>query len=100
MFDEGENPHHYIEPKYRYHHIYFEAIELVARVVERFDQPDLRYLEILLLHTVNGELHAGQGYLSDALSSYIKGDVDQARLKVQLLMIPDMIKTAFDGSIK
>ena len=42
----------------------------------------------------------GQGYLSEALSSYIKGDIDQARLKIQLLMIPDMIKTAFDGSIK
>lgn len=33
-------------------------------------------------------------------SSFLKGDVDQARLKVQLLMIPDMIKTAFDGSIR
>ena len=30
----------------------------------------------------------------------MKGDVDQACLKIQLLMIPNMIKTAFDGSIK
>ena len=30
----------------------------------------------------------------------MEGDVDQAHLKIQLLMIPDMIKTAFDGSIK
>ena len=33
-------------------------------------------------------------------SSFLKGDADQARLNVQLLMIPDMIKTAFDGSIR
>ena len=46
------------------------------------------------------ELHVGHGYLSDALSSYIEGDVDQACVKVQLLMIPDVIKTTFDGSIK
>jgi len=30
----------------------------------------------------------------------MEGDVDQARLKIQLLMIPNMIKTAFDGSVK
>ena len=74
-----------------------------GEVERRFDQLDLRViknLEILLLNAANGELHVGHGYLSDALSSYIEGDVDQARLKVQLLMIPDMINTAFDGSIK
>ena len=101
--DEGENPHCYLEPKDRYRHIYFEAIELVTGEVERrFDQPDLRIikdLEILLLNVANGELHVGQGYLSEA-PSYIEGDIDQACLKIQLLMIPDMIKTAFDRSIK
>ena len=101
-FDEGETPHRYVEPKDRYRHIYYEALELVAGEVERrFDQPDLciiKDLEVLLLSAANGEL--GEGYTSDALSSYIVGDVDQPRLKVQLKMIPDMIKTAFDGSIK
>ena len=95
-FDEGENPHRHLEPKDRYRHIYFEAIELVAGEVERrLDQPDLRVikdLKMLLLNAANGKLHVGQGYLSDDLSSYIKGDVDQACLKVQLLMIPDMVK--------
>ena len=38
--------------------------------------------------------------LSEALTSFLNGDVDQSRLEIQLLMIPDMIKTAFDGSIK
>ena len=102
-FDEGENPHRYVEPKARYRHIYYEALELVAGEVERrFDQPDLRVikdLEALLLSAANSEL--GQGcMLSEAPTSFLNGDVDQSRLEIQLLMIPDMIKTAFDGSIK
>ena len=103
-FDEGENPHRYLIPKDRYRHIYYEAIELVAGEVERrFDQPDLKVikdLEMLLLRAANGELCAGQGYMSEALSSYTEGDIDRARLNAQLLMIPDMIKTVFDGCIK
>ena len=103
-FDEGENPHRYLISKDRYRHIYYEAIKLVAGEVERrFDQPDLKVnkdLEMLLLCAANGELCAGQGYMSEALPSYIKGDIDRARLNAQLLMIPDMIKIAFDGSFK
>ena len=82
-FDEGENLHRYLEPKGRYRHICFLAIEVVAGVV--FDQPDLRVikdLETLLLCAANGELHVGEGFLSDELSLYIKGNVDQAHLKV------------------
>ena len=62
-------------------------------------QPDLHIikdLELLLLSAANGEWFQ----IPEALSSYMEGDVDQACLKTQLLMIPDMIKTAFDGSIK
>ena len=57
----------------------------------------IKDLEMLLLRAANGELCAGQGYMSEALSSYTEGDIDRARLNAQLLMIPDMIKTAFDG---
>ena len=66
---------------------------------QRFDQTDLHIikdLELLLLSAANG----AQFQIPEALSSYMEGDVDQARLKIQLLMIPDMIKTAFDGSVK
>lgn len=97
-FDDGESPHRYVEPKDRYRHIYYEALELVAGEVERFDQPDLRVikdLESLLLSAANGELG-----ISEALTSFLEGDDDQPRLEIQLLMIPDMIKTAFGGSIK
>lgn len=97
-FDDGEGPHRYLEPKDRYHYIYYEALEVVAGEVERrFDQTDLHIikdLELLLLSGANGE----RFQIPEALSSYMEGDVDQAGLKIQLLMIPDMIKTAFDGS--
>jgi len=68
-------------------------------VEQRFDQTDLHIikdLELLLLSAANG----AQFQIPEALSSYMEGDVDQARLKIQLLMIPDLIKTALDGSIK
>ena len=99
-FDEGENPHRYVEPKDRFRHINYDALELVAGEVERFNQPDLcviKYLEVLYTNCSKINCTLGQGCISEALS---KGDVDQARLKVQLLMIPDMIKIAFDGIIK
>ena len=103
-FDEGENLHRYLISKDRYCHIYYEAIELVAGEVERrLNQLDLKVikdLEMLLLCAANGELCPGQGYMSEALSLYTKGDIDRACLNAQLLMIPDMIKTAFDGCIK
>ena len=38
--------------------------------------------------------------LSDALVRFFEGDIDVEHLKVQLSMLPDMIKTAINGSIK
>ena len=101
--DGGERPHCYPDPKDRYRHIYYETLELVSGEIERrFNQSDLntvKDLEELLLTAANGEL--GQEYqIPEALSSYLEGDIDQIRLKVHLSMIPDMIKTAFDRSIK
>ena len=51
--DEGASPHQYLVPKDRYHHAYFEVMELAAGEVERrFKQSDLhiiRKIEKLLL---------------------------------------------------
>jgi len=38
--------------------------------------------------------------MSEALIKFLEGDVDVERLKVQLCMLPDMIKTALNGTIK
>ena len=34
LIHDGEGPHHYLEPKDRYRHIYYEALEVVAGEVE------------------------------------------------------------------
>ena len=45
LIRDGEGPHHYLEPKDRYRHIYYEAQEVVAGEVEqRFDQTDLHMI--------------------------------------------------------
>ena len=54
-------------------------------------------IETLLLTSANG---IAVDTLSQALIRFLEGDVDVARLKVQLCMLPDAIKTALNGTIK
>ncbi len=98
--DQGECPARYCVPKDRYRHLYFEALELAAGEVERrFDQSDLELVkefEVLLLNAAN---QGDAQEISQAVLEYLGHEVDQLRLKVQLSMLPDMIKTAFAGAI-
>ena len=41
-----------------------------------------------------------QGTIPETINNFIKDDVDLARLQIQLCMLPDLIKAAFDNSIK
>ena len=98
---DGLGPaHQYASPKERYQQAYFEALELAAGEVERrFDQADLRIvkeIEVLLLNAANGEVVQS---LASTLLDYMGKDFDHERLKCQLSLIPDMIKTTGDGSI-
>ena len=54
-------------------------------------------IETHLLTSANG---TAMDTLSQALIRFLEGDVDVARLKVQLCMLPDAIKTALNGIIK
>ena len=92
----------------KFNQFYDQIVELSSNLTEppklpRYRKIPRRYdrggLEVLLVSAANGELEQGH-QIPEALSSYMEADVDQACLKVQLLMIPDMIKTAFDGSIR
>lgn len=91
-YDGGGQAHQYEEPKARYRHAYFETLDLAAGEVEkRFDHEDIRTIkeiEILLLKAGNGEtVHP--------LSSLIpRNDIDLERLKIQLSLVHNMIKTA------
>ena len=95
-YNQGEPSHQYLVPKDKYRHTYFETLELAFGEVERrFEQSDLcriKDIENLLLDAANGR---DTEPISDAVLDLLKSDVDCNRLKIQLLMVPDMIKTAF-----
>ena len=55
----------------------------------------LNKLEILLLNAGNGKKTAE---IPEALCNFLAGNIDIDRLKIQLPMVHDMIKTAYDGT--
>ena len=93
--------HRHLSPTEMYHQTYYEAIDVVAEEVKRrFDQPDIciiRDIENVILECAN---EGTTGLLTQQIVEFLGSDVDVKRLKVQLAMLPDLIKTAFDGSIK
>lgn len=98
--DDGSQPHRFTSPKDRYRHAYFEALEQTCGEIERrFDQSDLSVvlkMESLLLNSANGQ-HTLEPELHQILE---KHGVDIDRLKMQIAMLSDTIKTAFDGTVK
>ncbi|XP_065920227.1 zinc finger MYM-type protein 1-like [Dysidea avara] len=100
--DDGPSEaHRHSSPKDMYRQTYYEAIDVVAEEVKRrFDQPDIcmiRDIENLLLKSAN---EGTIDLLSKKIIKFLGVDVNIKRLKVQLAMLPDVIKTAFDGSVK
>ena len=93
--DECDCPHRYTSPKDKYRHDYFEMLELATGEIERrFEQPDfvqIKEIESLLLKAANGKKVE---VIPELVSKFLENDVDAERLKVQLLMVADMIKIA------
>ena len=75
--------------------MYFEVCELAAGEVERrFIQKDMGIIndiEASLIESANGN---NQTSISEDLETYLKGDFDIERLKIQLSMLQDIIKTS------
>ena len=98
--DEGAGTHQYQDPKETYRHAYFEVLESAAGEVERrFDQADfhiLKEIEVLMLKAANVEIIDS---IPPVIHHYLDKDVDRDRLKTQLSLVCDMIKTALSGSI-
>ena len=95
-FDDGASPHTYETPKDRHRHMYFEVTELAAGEVERrFIQKDLGIIsdiESSLIECANpGKT---EKFISTDVEEYLKDDFDLERLKIQLSMLPDVIKTS------
>ena len=82
-------------------HAYYEALDLVSQEVERrFQQSDIitiKEIELILLSASNGDVI---DTLPDIVIDFLKTDVEVDCLKIQLHMLPDLIKTALAGSIK
>ena len=94
-FEDGASPHTYQTPKDRHRHMYYEVCELAAGEVERrFIQKDMEIIndiEARLIDCANGN---NQTSISKDLETYLKEDFDMERLKIQLSMLQDVIKTS------
>ena len=97
--DEGALPHHYMSPKDRYRQAYFEVLDYASGEIEkRFDQSDLAIVcevESLLIGSANSE---DVSEIPEVVFRYFQEKIDLTRLRIQLLMLPDAISTAFAGS--
>ena len=84
-----------------YCHAYYEALDLISEeVTRRFEQEDLfliKEIEILMIKLANGNF---KGTIPEAINNFLKDDVDIDQLQIQLCMLPDLIKAAFDNSVK
>ena len=78
--------------------MYLEVTELTAGEVERrFIQKDLgiiNEIEVTLIEFANGNTEKG---ISPDLELYLRDDFELERLKIQLSMLPDAIKTSTMG---
>ncbi len=99
-YDGEGQAHQYEELKAGYRHAYFETLELAAANVEkRFHHKDIRTIqeiETLLLKAGNGETVDS---LSSLVQSYLGKDFDLKRLKIQLSLVHNMMKTANSESV-
>ena len=97
--DEGALPHRYMSPEDRYRQAYLQVLDHACGEIEnRFDQSDLAIVcmvESLLLDAANGE---NVPEIPEVIARYFQGKIDLPRLRIQLPMLPDAIKTAFAGS--
>ena len=77
---------------------YFEALDYACGEVQRrFDQSDLATvseIESLLMDAANGK----NLEISTIVHDFFREKIDLSRFKVQLQMLPDVLKTAFAGS--
>ena len=98
--EEGDHPHRYVSPKDKYRHDYFEILELAAGEIERrFEQPDIakiKEIESLLIDAANGKKVE---IIPDSLLKYFEDDVNAERLKIQLPIVADMIKTSLKDTM-
>ena len=84
-----------------YRHAYYEALDLISEeVTRRFKQEDLfiiKEIEVLMIKHANGNF---KDTIPEDINNFLNDDVDLSQLQIQLCMLPDLIKTAFNNSVK
>ena len=92
---EGVVPHQFKSPEDYYRSLYFEALNLVSKQIStRFGQESMsvpKELEKLLITAANEQSIRQVNVPSNLLSVYSK-DVNFERAKLQLQMLPDLVK--------
>ena len=99
--DSGSLAHQYQSARDLYRHAYYEALDLISEeVTRRFEQEDLfiiKEIEVLMIKHANGNF---KDTIPEDINNFLNDDVDLSRLQIQLCMLPDLIKTAFNNSVK
>ena len=93
--DDGARPHVYSSPKEYFRRQYYEVLDMVNGEISRFDQKSLmipKAIEELLL---GASKTTGTEEISipDILINAYSEDINMAKLKLQLCMLPDLLKT-------
>ena len=96
-YNDGGVDHIFDTPADFYRKEYYDAFDVViAELNCRFDIPAfsiMKEMESILLQSFNG-VHVS---FSDHFCTLYKDELNLERLKVQLLMLPDLLKTANEG---
>ena len=99
--DDGEPAHQFETPKAYFIQQYFELFDLVrGELKRRFQQnglPVAATIEKLLIQAANATLSDGFD-ITKELALYAK-DVDIPHLKIELQMLPDLVKTLSNNKI-
>ena len=92
--DSGSQAHTFASPKELYRKLYFEVIDIVINELrKRFQHPSfamLQHMESLMLTSING----GKVNPSESFCSMYSEDIDIDKLKMQLSLLPDLLRTA------
>lgn len=92
-FDSNCPPHTFSAPVDFYRKIYYEVLDLMINELRRrFQHPSfvmLQHIEKLLITSING----GSMIPSNEFCTLYAEDIDIERLKIQLLLLPDLLST-------
>ena len=91
--DSGSNQHVFITPEDYFRKSYYEVVDmLVNELNRRFQHPSftiLHQMEDLMITSCNN----GEISLSDRFCSQYASDLDIDKLKIQLFLLPDLLRT-------